>query len=213
MTTSTIYTFEREFASGGHIVGERLAQLLDIPFYDSQIVDLAAKNAGVNRKLFEGFDEKPTNSFLYSLVMGTYTAVNPLAHSPSLNISDRLFAEEAEIIRNAADQGPCVIVGRCSSYILRDRPNVARIFVTADLDFRIHHAVKDLGLPENRIEDEIGKRDKKRSNYFNYYTGQRWESASSYDLSVSTSKLGIDGAMEMVLAYGELLEKQRAAKS
>lgn len=213
MTTSTIYTFEREFASAGHIVGERLAQKLGIPFYDSQIVDLAAKNAGVNRKLFEGFDEKPTNSFLYSLVMGTYTAVNPVTQSPSLNISDRLFAEEAEIIRKAADDGPCVIVGRCSSYILRDRPNVARIFVTADMDFRIHHAVHDLGLPENRIEDEIGKRDKKRSNYFNYYTGQKWESASSYDLSVSTSKLSIDGAVEMVLAYGELLERLRAENS
>lgn len=213
MTTSTIYTFEREFASAGHIVGERLAQKLGIPFYDSQIVDLAAKNAGVNRKLFEGFDEKPTNSFLYSLVMGTYTAVNPVTQSPSLNISDRLFAEEAEIIRKAADDGPCVIVGRCSSYILRDRPNVARIFVTADMDFRINHAVRDLGLPETRIEDEIGKRDKKRSNYFNYYTGQKWESASSYDLSVSTSKLGIDGAVEMVLAYGELLERLRAEKN
>lgn len=213
MTTSTIYTFEREFASAGHIVGERLAQKLGIPFYDSQIVDLAAKNAGVNRKLFEGFDEKPTNSFLYSLVMGTYTAVNPVTQSPSLNISDRLFAEEAEIIRRAADDGPCVIVGRCSSYILRDRPNVARIFVTADMDFRINHAVHDLGLPETRIEDEIGKRDKKRSNYFNYYTGQKWESASSYDLSVSTSKLGIDGAVEMVLAYGELLERLRAENS
>lgn len=213
MTTSTIYTFEREFASAGHIVGERLAQKLGIPFYDSQIVDLAAKNAGVNRKLFEGFDEKPTNSFLYSLVMGTYTAVNPVTQSPSLNISDRLFAEEVEIIRRAADDGPCVIVGRCSSYILRDRPNVARIFVTADMNFRINHAVRDLGLPQTRIEDEISKRDKKRSNYFNYYTGQKWESASSYDLSVSTSKLGIDGAVEMVLAYGELLERLRAEKN
>jgi cytidylate kinase len=210
MTTSTIYTFEREFASAGHIVGERLAAKLGIPFYDSQIVDLAAKNAGVSRKLFEGFDEKPTNSFLYSLVIGSYTAGNPLAQSPNLNISDRLFAEEAEIIRRAADEGPCVIVGRCSSYILRDRPNVARIFVTADMDFRIHHAVHDLGLPENRIEDELAKRDKKRANYFNYYTGQRWEKASSYDLSVSTSRLGIDGAMELVLAYGKLLEEQRA---
>ncbi len=209
MTTSTIYTFEREFASAGHIVGEKLAEKLGIPFYDSQIVDLAAKNAGVSRKLFEGYDEKPTNSFLYSLVMGTYTSLGSVAQTPNLNISDRLFAEEAEIIRKAADEGPCVIVGRCSSYILRERKDVVRTFVTADLDFRINHAVHDLGLSSNRIEDEIAKRDKKRSSYFNYYSGQRWENASSYDLSVSTSKLGIDGAVEMVLAFGELLEKQR----
>lgn len=210
MTTSTIYTFEREFASAGHIVGEKLAERLGIPFYDSQIVDMAAKNAGVSRKLFEGYDEKPTNSFLYSLVMGTYTSVNAIAQTPNLNISDRLFAEEADIIRKAADEGPCVIVGRCSSYILRDRKNVVRTFVTADIDYRIHHAIHDLGLSSNRIEDAIAKRDKKRSSYFNYYSGQRWDSASSYDLSLSTSKLGIEGAVDMVLAFGELMEKQRA---
>lgn len=210
MTTSTIYTFEREFASAGHIVGEKLAERLGIPFYDSQIVDMAAKNAGVSRKLFEGYDEKPTNSFLYSLVMGTYTSVNAIAQTPNLNISDRLFAEEADIIRKAADEGPCVIVGRCSSYILRDRKNVVRTFVTADIDYRIHHAIHDLGLSSNRIEDAIAKRDKKRSSYFNYYSGQRWDSASSYDLSLSTSKLGIEGAVDMVLAFGELMEKQRS---
>ncbi len=210
MTTSTIYTFEREFGSGGHIVGERLANKLGIPFYDSQIVDLAAKNAGVNRKLFEGYDEKPTNSFLYSLVMGTYTTMNPVSQTPNLNISDRLFAEEADIIREAADKGPCVIVGRCSSYILRDRPNVVRTFITADLKTRVEHAINDLGMSPNRIEDEICKRDKKRSNYFNYYSGQKWENASSYDLTISTSKVGYDGAVDMILAFGEMLERQRA---
>ncbi len=210
MTTSTIYTFEREFASGGHIVGERLAAKLGIPFYDSQIVDLAAKSAGVNRKLFEGYDEKPTNSFLYSLVMGTYTTMNPVSQTPSLNISDRLFAEEAEIIRAAADKGPCVIVGRCSSYILRDRPNVVRTFITADLKARVEHAINDLAMSPNRIEDELCKRDKKRSNYFNYYSGQKWENASSYDITISTSKVGYDGAVDMILAFGELLERQRA---
>lgn len=210
MTTSTIYTFEREFASAGHVVGEKLSQMLNIPFYDSQLVDLAAKNAGVNRKLFEGCDEKPTNSFLYSLVMGNYTSIHPLAQTPSLNISDRLFAEEAEIIRKAADEGPCVIVGRCSSYILRDRPDVVRVFLTADLDFRVRHAIDYLKLPEYRIEDEIARRDKKRANYFNYYTGQKWNAASSYDLSLSTSKTGIDGAVETVLAFGELMERLRS---
>lgn len=210
MTTSTIYTFEREFGSGGHIVGERLANKLGIPFYDAQIVDLAAKNAGVNRKLFEGYDEKPTNSFLYSLVMGTYTTMNPVSQTPNLNISDRLFAEEADIIRELADKGPCVIVGRCSSYILRDRPNVVRTFITADLKARVEHAINDLGMSPNRIEDEICKRDKKRANYFNYYSGQKWENASSYDLSISTSKVGYDGAVDMILAFGEMLEQQRS---
>ena len=93
MTTSTIYTIEREFGSGGHIVGEKLAKLLDIPFYDSQIVDMAAKNAGVSRKIFEGFDEKPTNSFLYSLVMGSYTAAGSLTQTSDLNMSDKLFVD------------------------------------------------------------------------------------------------------------------------
>ncbi len=212
MTTSTIYTFEREFASGGHIVGEKLAKRLNIPFYDSQIVDLAAKNAGVSRKIFEGFDEKPTNSFLYSLVMGSYTSAGSLTHSTDLNMSDKLFMEEANIIRDAADKGPCVVVGRCGSYVLRDRTDVVRIFCTAEMEFRKHHAVHDLGMPERRIEDAIIKLDKKRSSYFNYYTGKRWNDASSYDLCVSTSTIGIDGAVEAVLAFGELMERQRMAK-
>ena len=212
MTTSTIYTIEREFGSGGHIVGEKLAQLLDIPFYDSQIVDMAAKNAGVSRKLFEGFDEKPTNSFLYSLVMGSYTTAGSLTHNTDLNMSDKLFMEEAKIIREAADKGPCVVVGRCGSYVLRERSDVVRVFCTADIEFRKHHAIHDLGLPEKRIEDAILKRDKKRASYFNYYTGSRWSDASSYDLCVSTSSAGFDGAVETVLAFGELMERRRSAK-
>lgn len=209
MTTATIYTIEREFGSGGHIVGEKLAQLLNIPFYDSQIVDMAAQNAGVSRKIFEGFDEKPTNSFLYSLVMGSYTAAGPLAQTPDLNMSDKLFMEEAKIIRSAAEKGPCVVVGRCGSYVLRERRDVVRIFCTADMDFRKDHAVHELGLPEKRLEDAILKRDKKRASYFNYYTGKRWNDASSYDLCISTSTAGIDGAMETVLAFGELMERRR----
>ena len=213
MTTSTIYTIEREFGSGGHIVGEKLAKLLNIPFYDSQIVDMAAKNAGVSRKIVEGFDEKPTNSFLYSLVMGSYTAAGSLTHSSDLNMSDKLFMEEAKIIREAADNGPCVVVGRCGSYVLRERTDVVRVFCMADLDFRIHHAINDLGMEERRIEDAILKRDKKRASYFNYYTGKRWSDASSYDLCVSTSSVGIDGAVETVLAFGEMMERQRQAAS
>ncbi len=212
MTTSTIYTIEREFGSGGHIVGEKLAKLLDIPFYDSQIVDMAAKNAGVSRKLFEGFDEKPTNSFLYSLVMGSYTGASSLTQTSELNMSDKLFMEEAKIIREAANQGPCVVVGRCGGYVLRERNDVVRIFCTADIEFRKHHAVYDLGLPEKRIEDAVLKRDKKRASYFNYYTGNRWNDASSYDLCVSTSAAGIDGTVETVLAFGELMERKRSAK-
>lgn len=213
MTTATIYTIEREFGSAGHIVGERLANMLGIPFYDSQIVDMAAKNAGVSRKIFEGFDEKPTNSFLYSLVMGSYTAAGSITQSSDLNMSDKLFVEEAKIIREAAEKYSCVVVGRCGSYILRERPDVVRVFCTADMEYRKNHAVHDLGMPEKRIEDAITKRDKKRASYYNYYTGKRWSDASSYDLCVSTSTAGIDGAVEMILAFGEMLERQRAQQS
>ena len=129
MTTSTIYTIEREFGSGGHIVGEMLAKKLGIPFYDSQIVDMAAKSAGVSKKIFEGFDEKPTNSFLYSLVMGSFTSVGPMSQTPELNMSDKLFIEEAKIIREAAEQGPCVIVGRCADAILEGKADLLKVFI------------------------------------------------------------------------------------
>ena len=155
MTTSTIYTIEREFGSGGHIVGEKLAQLLNIPFYDSQIVDMAAKNAGVSRKIFEGFDEKPTNSFLYSLVMGSYTAAGSLTHSSDLNMSDKLFMEEAKIIREAADKGPCVVVGRCGSYVLRERKDVVRVFCTADTQTLSARSSSDIAVPAPSVAHSL----------------------------------------------------------
>ena len=209
MTTATIYTIEREFGSAGHIVGERLAKMLGIPFYDSQIVDMAAKNAGVSRKIFEGFDEKPTNSFLYSLVMGSYTAAGSITQSSDLNMSDKLFVEEAKIIREAAEKGPCVVVGRCGSYILRERPDVVRVFCTADMEYRKHHAIHDLGMPEKRIEDAISKRDKKRASYYNYYTSKKWGDSRSYHLTLDISELGIDGCVDMIIRYRDLLEAQR----
>lgn len=209
MTNSTIYTFEREYASGGHIVGEMLAEKLGIPFYDSKIVDIAAEKEGVSRKIFQDFDEKPTSSFLYSLVLSSYGAGAPYMGNQDFNMSDRLFAAEADIIRKAAEQGPCVIVGRCGSYILRDNPNVVRVFCTADMEFRKHHALADLGIPERKVEDTIARMDKKRANYFNYYTGLNWNDASNYDLCVSTSRARLQGAMEIVLAYGEMMERMR----
>ena len=136
-----------------------------------------------------------------------------ITQSSDLNMSDKLFVEEAKIIREAAEKGPCVVVGRCGSYILRERPDVVRVFCTADMEYRKHHAIHDLGMPEKRIEDAISKRDKKRASYYNYYTGKRWSDASSYDLCVSTSTAGIDGAVDTILAFGEMLERQRAQRS
>ena len=209
MTTATIYTIEREFGSAGHIVGERLAKMLGIPFYDSQIVDMAAKNAGVSRKIFEGFDEKPTNSFLYSLVMGSYTAAGSITQSSDLNMSDKLFVEEAKIIREAAEKGPCVVVGRCGSYILRERPDVVRVFCTADMEYRKHHAIHDLGMPEKRIEDAISKRDKKRASYYNYYTSKKWGDSRSYDMCINSSVLGPDGTADMIIAFAKAKEEKK----
>ena len=208
-----IYTIGREFGSAGYEVGRLLADRLQIKLYDKELLAQAAKDSGFCEEIFENHDEKPTNSFLYSLVMGSYTAAGSITQSSDLNMSDKLFVEEAKIIREAAEKGPCVVVGRCGSYILRERPDVVRVFCTADMEYRKHHAIHDLGMPEKRIEDAISKRDKKRASYYNYYTGKRWSDASSYDLCVSTSTAGIDGAVDTILAFGEMLERQRAQRS
>lgn len=211
MTKSTIYTIEREFGSGGHLVGEMLAKQLGIPFYDSQIVDLAAKRAGMSKKLFESLDEKPSSSLLYSFVVSAFAGNSPMTNITDFNMSDKLFIEESKIIREAAEEGPCVIVGRCASYILRERKDVMHIFITADMDYRMGRARLELPdiVSDSRLKDEIFKRDKKRSSYYNYYTGKQWDSASCYDLTVSTSAVGNEGAVQTILDYGTRMENKR----
>ena len=140
-----IITIARQYGSGGRQIGKGLAEKLEVPYFDKQLVALAAKKSGMSEEFFRTADERHSSSLLYSLVMGNYSFGMPSAGT-NLPLNDQLFLLQTQIIREAAEKGPCVVVGRCADYILRDRKDLFRVFLYADKDFRIQHAIAAYGV-------------------------------------------------------------------
>lgn len=205
-----IYTIGREFGSGGREVGEKLAQKLGIKLYDKELLQQAAKDSGFCEEIFENHDEKPTNSFLYSLVMDTYS-VSGYSAAPFLDmpLNHKVFLAQFETIKKIAEKESCVIVGRCADYALSDNPDCINIFIHADLDVRIKNVSKNLNITENKARDIINKTDKQRASYYNYYTSKKWGDSKSYNLSLDAGKLGTDNCVEMILKFRELMDAMK----
>lgn len=201
-----IYTIGREFGSFGKQVGEALAQKLGIKLYDKELLQQAAKDSGFCEEIFENHDEKPTNSFLYSLVMDTYSLGYASSGYADMPLNHKVFLAQFDTIKNIAKEGPCVIVGRCADYALEDMDNVISIFIHADLDKRVKKIMKVGDLSAAKAKDMIIKNDKKRASYYNYYTNKDWGAAKSYDLCLDSGKLGIEGTVKAILEYVKLRE-------
>ena len=205
-----IYTIGREFGSGGREVGEKLAAKLGIKLYDKELLQQAAKDSGFCEEIFENHDEKPTNSFLYSLVMDTYS-VSGYSAAPFLDmpLNHKVFLAQFETIKKIAEKESCVIVGRCADYDLSDNPNCINVFIHADLDVRIKNVSRNLNITENKARDIINKTDKQRASYYNYYTSKKWGDSKSYNLSLDAGKLGTDNCVEMILKFRELMDAMK----
>ena len=205
-----IYTIGREFGSGGREVGEKLAAKLGIKLYDKELLQQAAKDSGFCEEIFENHDEKPTNSFLYSLVMDTYS-VSGYSAAPFLDmpLNHKVFLAQFETIKKIAEKESCVIVGRCADYALSDNPDCINIFIHADLDVRIKNVSRNLNITENKARDIINKTDKQRASYYNYYTRKKWGDSKSYNLSLDAGKLGTDNCVEMILKFRELMDAMK----
>ena len=203
-----IYTIGREFGSGGQYVGEELAKRLGIKLYDKELLQQAAKDSGFCEEIFENHDEKPTNSFLYSLVMDTYSTAG-YATAPFLDmpLNHKVFLAQFDAIKSLAEQESCVIVGRCADYALADKPNVVNVFIRADLEDRIKNVSKRLDISNNKAKDLCHKKDKQRSSYYNYYTSKKWGDSRSYDLCINLSKISIDDAVDMIISYKKNMKK------
>lgn len=198
MKTNRVITLSRQLGSGGHEIGKLLAERLEIPFYDKELLAEAARQSGFSREAFEAADEKPTNSFLYSLSVGSHMMTSAYTDYSQFLTNDQLFLKQAEAIRRIAGEGPCVIVGRCADYVLRDRGDLLSIFVHASLDIRVKRIMKLQNLSEDKARAYVVKADKKRGNYYNFYTGKDWNRADSYDFCIDAGKLGIRGAERMI---------------
>lgn len=204
MAANTVITIGRQFGSGGHEVGVKLAEALGIKCYDKELLDRAAKDSGICQELFEHHDEKPTNSFLYSLVMDTYSFGYSSAAFADMPINHKIFLAQFDAIKKLASEESCVIVGRCADYALAEYKNAFSVFIHADMDSRIRRIAGKYQLSDSEAKDRIIKTDKKRASYYNYYTSKKWGEAASYDLSLNSAVLGVDGCVSMIQKMIEL---------
>lgn len=198
-----VITISRQFGSGGREIGNKLADTLGIPFYDQELIERAAKESGFSTAAFENAEKKATNSLLYSIAMGMNAYGNQELGFAHLSLDDRIYLAQSDVIRKVAQEGPCVIVGRCADYVLKDMPNVINIFIWAGLEYRIKRAIEIENLPKAKAEDEILKIDKRRANYYNYHANEKWGKAENYHLSIRSDYIGIDGCVDCIKTYIE----------
>lgn len=205
-----VITIGREFGSGGLDVARKLSEKLNVKYYDKELLAMAAKESGLCEEIFENHDEKPTNSFLYSLVMDTYS-VSGYTSAPFLDmpLNHKVFLAQFDAIKKLAEKESCIIVGRCADYALSEHPNCISVFIHADMDFRIKHVMDTFDLTKEKAKDMIQKTDKKRASYYNYYSSKKWGDSRSYNLSIDSSQLGLDGCVEMILDYMDIKQKNK----
>lgn len=196
----SVITIGRQFGCGGRAICKRLSEELNIPFYDRELIEYAATKSGISSEVLEQYDEKATNSLLYSLSVSAFSYAGAGIYSPQLPLNDQLFISQSEVIKQLADEGPCIILGRCSDYVLRDRDDVLKVFVHCDEPNRIKNVSVRLGIPENKAKDIIKKTEKRRSSYYNYYTHRKWGDLSHFDLAINSS-LGIDKVVETIKSF------------
>ena len=208
---NTVITIGRQFGSAGHEIGEKVAEYFGIKCYDKELLSRAAKESGFCEEMIQNHDERPTNSFLYNLVMDTYSFGYNASSFVDMPISHKVFLAQFDAIKKVANEEPCVIVGRCADYALADYPNCVHLFIYADEDTKTKRIMERYQLSEAKARDMMIKKDKQRQSYYNYYSSKKWGRADSYDLCVNSSVLGVEGTVRLIVQYIEEFEKKNMA--
>lgn len=196
----SIITISRQFGSGGRNIAKRLAEELEIPFYDKEIISKAAEESGIDEETFIKERERTSRSYYFFGAIA-YTLGSPMTMSSDLSLNDRIYIAQAEVIRELAEQGPCVIVGRCADEILSDNENVLNVYIHADIKDRINRVRDEYGVKDTTLEDveEYIKRvDKQRANYYHYYTDRKWGNVQNYDISLNASEFSEDEIVSII---------------
>ena len=207
-----IVAIGREYGSGGREIGEKLANRLGIKFFDKELLTLVAKESGYCEEILQKNDEQPTNSFLYSLVMDTYSLGYSSGGYTDMPINHKVFLAQFDAIKKIASEGPCILVGRCADYALEEFDNVLTVFIHAKMEARIRRIARIYNLTDAKAKEMIQKTDKQRSSYYNYYTNKKWSDAESYDICLDSSVLGIDGTAEAIKHLVAIKESDREKK-
>ena len=198
-STTSIITIGRSYGSSGRQIGQEVAKYFGIKCYDKELLEHAANDSGICKEVFENHDEKPTSSFLYSLVMDTYSYGYSSSGFTGMPMNHKVFLAQFEAIKKLAGEGPCVMVGRCADYALAEDKNCFSIFIHASLDTRIQRISAKYAKTPKDARDLILKTDKSRSSYYNYYTNKKWGAAEGYSLSIDSGRFGVEGTVRAIV--------------
>lgn len=203
MEEKYIISIGRQLGSGGREIAHRLAQRLGIPVYDKKLLEVAAQETGLDATVFENADERESNPLMRGLIalkgaLSTY----PVGAGSYMD-GDRLFELQSEVMRTLAEKESCIIIGRCAEYVLRDHPRMHSIFITADMPDRIQRIMQHDGVDEAHAKEIATKGDKKRKAYHDYYANSGWGVADTYDLCINSSRLGIEGSVDIIHRFIE----------
>ena len=204
MKFNPIITIGRQYGSGGREVAKKLAEIMNVSFYDKELLAEASKDSGICQEVMETFDEKQGKRSFFSMIGGFQGRMDPMSMYLEMPLNHRIFLAQFDAIRRIADEGPCVIVGRCADYVLRDHENVLNVFIKASMEERVKRIEKLYGLDPMKAEESIRRADKQRATYYNYYATGTWGDVANYHLCLDTGVLGIDGTVELIRRAVEL---------
>lgn len=204
MAEKFVITIGREYGSGGRQIGRELADLYGIKFYDKELLSVVAKESGISEDLLKSHDEKPTNSFLYSLVMDTYSMGYSTANFIDMPINQKIFMAQYDTIKKIAQTESCVIVGRCADYALANNNNAYSVFIHASLEAKIKRIMRIYDYSEDKAKDLIIKTDKKRASYYNFYSNKKWGDSRSYDMCIDSTYLGVEETALAIKNYVDM---------
>ncbi len=204
MKHRVIITINREYGSNGRVIGIETGKRLGIPVHGDDIVGLASEYSGIDENHFQRVDEKPTDSLLFMIANNTFSMLPSVGSFQKSLSSDRLFNVQSDVIKNFADQGSCIIIGRCGNYILRDDPDMISVFITADMDYKTETVMKRENVKKAEAEKRIKAMERRRTNYYGYYSGRDWRACSSYDLVINSGKLGEEKTADLICDYARI---------
>ena len=201
-----IITIGRQYGSGGREIGQHLSAALSIPFYDKDILRMNSQESGLKESYFYLADEKAGDRLLYRIINSLKPELTQPSFGSDLVSSDNLFRFQSTVIRKLAAEESCILIGRCADYVLEGTEgiNLVRIFLYADLDYRIRRITRLGYYDSSDVVKNIKRMDKERRDYYRYYTGRSWEHPGNYDLTVNTASLDIDDTVALITHYLEL---------
>lgn len=199
MDKNFVINIGRQLGSGGREIGEKLATRMNISYYDKELINLASKESGLCKEFFEKADEKTSQNIIGGLFGMRFPIVGEIS-TPYANYlsNDALFKIQSDVIRKLAAEKSCLFVGRCADYILRDNPRCVNVFISASMQNRIERVSRNNNVSEEEAKDMIHRTDKKRAEFYNYYSYKTWGAAATYHLCINSSILGIDETINII---------------